>query len=139
MDKRLRYHDPLVNFPRGKTLWLMFFSLITKTTPIAPLLVFIPTVKNEVKEYLDDTFITDSPNIYRSQSQASRAFYSTPSTVIPNDQTAFAEACYGAKNRPLCRSDQSACDPNARGVQLESFAGLTSANNPRTGMFGGTV
>ena len=107
--------------------------------PNRPSACFYPTVKNQVKEYLDDTFSTDSPNIYASQTLASRAFYSTPSTTIPNDQTAFAEACYGAKNRPLCRDDPSVCDPNARGVQLEAFAGLNSASDPRTGMFGGTV
>jgi hypothetical protein len=53
-----------------------------------------------------------------------RQFISNPVTKIPGDQTAFAEWLYGPKNGPTCRSDTRLCDPNARGVQLEAFAGL---------------
>ena len=53
-----------------------------------------------------------------------RQFISNPVTKIPGDQTAFAEWLYGPKNGPPCRSDTRLCDPNARGVQLEAFAGL---------------
>jgi hypothetical protein len=53
-----------------------------------------------------------------------RQFISNPVTKIPGDQTAFAEWLYGPKNGPNCRSDTRLCDPNARGVQLEAFAGL---------------
>jgi len=60
-----------------------------------------------------------------------RQFVSNPVTKIPGDQTAFAEWLYGPKNQPLCRSDARFCNPNARGVQLESFSGFSSDGNIR--------
>lgn len=53
-----------------------------------------------------------------------RQFVSSPVTKIPGDQTAFAEWLYGPKNGPMCKSDSKSCNPNARGVQLEAFAGI---------------
>ncbi len=98
---------------------------------------FYPTVKPLVKEFLDDTIPYDCgrsrcalPVVQRNA--AARQFISAPVTTAVNDQTAFAEWCYGKKNRPLCRSDQKVCSADARGVQLEAFAGLTSALNPRS-------
>lgn len=69
----------------------------------------------------------------------SRQFISMPVTNIPGDQTAFAEWLYGAKNAPTCRSDPRMCDPNARGAQLEAFAGLDPNGDKRSGLFGGTI
>jgi hypothetical protein len=69
----------------------------------------------------------------------SRQFVSMPVTDIPGDQTSFAEYLYGPKNGPLCRSDPRMCDPNARGVQLEAFAGLDVNGDKRSGMVGGTI
>jgi hypothetical protein len=60
-----------------------------------------------------------------------RQFISNPVTKIPGDQTAFAEWLYGPKNGPTCRSDTRLCDPNARGVQLEAFAGIGSDGDIR--------
>ena len=60
-----------------------------------------------------------------------RQFVPTPVTTIPGDQTAFAEWLYGSKNGSTCRSDSQFCNPNARGVQLESFSGLGSDGNIR--------
>ena len=69
----------------------------------------------------------------------SRQFVSMPVTGIPGDQTAFAEWLYGAKEAPTCRTDPRLCDPNARGAQLEAFAGLDPNGDKRSGMFGGTI
>lgn len=69
----------------------------------------------------------------------SRQFVSMPVTDIPGDQTSFAEYLYGPKNGPLCRSDPRMCDPNARGVQLEAFAGLDANGDKRSGMTGRTI
>ena len=68
-----------------------------------------------------------------------RQFVSMPVTNIPGDQTAFAEWLYGEKNGAICRSDQRMCDPNARGAQLEAFAGLDPNGDKRSGMMGGTI
>jgi len=107
------------------------------TEPNRPSACYYPTVANLVAKDLDDTFPTDQyPG---ARSTASRQFYSNPSTTIPNDQTAFAEFCYGKKNKPMCKDTPGVCNPNARGVQLEAFSGIDSANQPRTGMFGGSV
>ena len=101
-------------------------------------------VKDKVHSLVRDTIPYDCgrsrcPLPQQQQYAAARQFVSNPVTSIPGDQTAFAEWCYGKKFQPLCRDTQAACDPNARGVQLEAFAGLDSAMNPRTGMSGGTV
>jgi len=69
----------------------------------------------------------------------SRQFVSMPVTGIPGDQTAFAEWLYGPKDGALCRSDPRMCDPNARGAQLEAFAGLDPNGDKRSGMMGGTI
>src|SRR6056300_89297 len=60
-----------------------------------------------------------------------RQFVPTPVTKIPGDQTAFAEWLYGPKNGSICRSDSRFCNPNARGVQLDSFSGVGSDGNIR--------
>ena len=68
----------------------------------------------------------------------SRQFVSMPVTGIPGDQTAFAEWLYGAKDAPTCRTDPRMCDPNARGAQLEAFAGLDPNGDKRSGMTRGS-
>ena len=114
------------------------------TDPNRPPACYYPTVKPIVKKYLDDTIPYDCGRSRCSlpkyqKNAAARQFVSMPVTTIPGDQTAFAEWCYGKKNRPMCRDDPSKCDPNFRGAQLEAFAGLDSSGSMRTGMRGGTV
>lgn len=58
------------------------------------------------------------------QNALSRQFVSAPVTTVGGDQTGFAEWLYGKKGAPMCKSDGSLCSPNARGTQLEAFAGL---------------
>lgn len=66
-----------------------------------------------------------------------RQFVSNPVTKIPGDQTQFAEWLYGPKNGPICKSDTRFCSPDARGVQLEAFAGIGNDGDVR-GPRGGT-
>ena len=94
---------------------------------------YYPQVKNQIRGYLDDSFPQDVADVYGHRNQAASRFYSMPSTTIPNDQTGFAEACFGKKFQPMCKDDPSMCNPNARGVQLEAFAGIDD-DGPRTGM-----
>jgi len=80
-----------------------------------------------------------SPLPEQQRNSYSRQFVSMPVTGIPGDQTAFAEWLYGAKDAPTCRTDPRMCDPNARGAQLEAFAGLDPNGDKRSGMMGGTI
>ena len=105
---------------------------------------YYPTVKPFVQSYTSDRIPYDSgrsrtalPKYLRNGMD--RQFVSNPVTKIPGDQTAFAEWLYGHKNGPMCKSDTRYCSPNARGVQLEAFAGLGSNGDKRSGMFGGSV
>lgn len=112
--------------------------------PQRPPACYYPTVKPAVKTFLDNTIPYDAgrsrSSLPKYQKQfAARQFISNPSTTIPNNQTDFAEWCYGKKNRPMCRDDPSVCNPNARGAQLDAFAGLDPSGDMRTGMFGGTT
>jgi len=58
------------------------------------------------------------------QNALSRQFVTAPVSTVGGDQTGFAEWLYGKKGAPMCKSDGSVCNPNARGTQLEAFAGL---------------
>ena len=107
---------------------------------------YYPTVRDDVKRYLDDTIQFDAgrsrsslPWVQRNAS--ARQFISAPVSTIPNAQTDLAEWCYGKKGAPMCKDDPSVCNPNARGVQLEAFAGLDPTGDKRSGMsrsLGGT-
>lgn len=104
--------------------------------PDRPAACYYPTVNNDVKRFLDDTIQYDagrsrSPLPEYQRNASARQFTSMPVTQIPSDQTSFAEFLYGSKNRPICRDDQSQCDPNMRGVQLEAFAGLAPDGDKR--------
>ena len=97
---------------------------------------YYPTVKPFVKSYLDDRIPYDAGRSrsalprYQRNAAASQ-FVTTPVSNIPGDQTGFAEWLYGPKNGRTCRSHPEMCDPNARGVQLEAFAGLDPAGDSR--------
>lgn len=112
--------------------------------PNRPPACYYPTVASEVSTLLDDTFPYDSgrsrsPLPKYQKKFGARQFFSNPATLIPNDQTSFAEFCYGKKFRPMCRDTPGACDPNYWGVQTEAFAGLDPNGDKRSGMFGGTI
>ena len=105
---------------------------------------YYPTVKPFVNNYISDRIPYDSgrsrtPMPKYLRNAAERQFISNPVTKIPGDQTAFAEWLYGAKNGPMCKSDTQFCSPDARGVQLEAFSGLSSDGNIGRGFGGGSV
>lgn len=80
-----------------------------------------------------------SPHPIVQRRAASRQFITAPVSMIPGDQTAFAEWLYGPKWGVSCKGgSQFACNPNARGVQLEAFAGIGSDGDKRSGMHGFT-
>ena len=80
-----------------------------------------------------------SPLPHIQRKAASRQFITAPVSMVPGDQTAFAEWLYGPKNGVSCKGgSQFACNPNARGVQLEAFAGIGSDGDKRSGMHGFT-
>jgi hypothetical protein len=105
---------------------------------------YYPTVKSYTNNYISGDLPTDggrsrSPLPKYMRNAVDRQFVTTSVSKIPGDQTAFAEWLYGPKNGPMCRSDSKYCDPNARGVQLEAFSGLSSDGNIGRGFGGGSV
>jgi len=97
---------------------------------------YYPSVKPMVKSYLDDRIPYDAGRSRsalpeRQRAAAARQFITAPVSNIPGDQTAFAEWCYGSKNKRDCRTNPEMCNPDARGVQLEAFAGIDPAGDSR--------
>jgi len=121
------YQKPTYDNPMGNVL----ISDYTEH-PDRPGAAFYPNVRGQVRKYLDDSFPQDVADVYGHRNQAASRFYSTPSTTIPNDQTGFAEACYGKKFRPVCRDDQSACtaEGNTRQPEQVQLRAMTGALSP---------
>jgi hypothetical protein len=97
---------------------------------------YASSVRPFIKTYLDDRIPYDAGRSRSSLPQyqrnaAARQFVTAPVSKIPGDQTSFAEWCYGPKNGRDCRTNPELCSPNARGVQLEAFAGLDSSGDSR--------
>lgn len=104
--------------------------------PSPPPACFYPTVRKEVIDNLDNLIPFDAGRSRSSlpehqRNAASRQFVTMPVSTVPGAQTEFAEWCYGKKFSPLCRSDQSVCSPDTRGVQLENFRGLAETGDLR--------
>tara|TARA_B100001093_G_C26604808_1_gene917539 strand:+ start:98 stop:763 length:666 start_codon:yes stop_codon:yes gene_type:complete len=104
--------------------------------PSPPPACFYPTVRKEVMDNLDNTIPFDAGRSRSSlpehqRNAASRQFVTMPVSTVPGAQTEFAEWCYGKKFSPICRSDQSVCSPDARGVQLENLRGLAETGDRR--------
>ena len=94
------------------------------------------SVRPIVRSFVDDRIPYDagrsrSPLPMYQKNASARQFVSGPVTSIPGDQMAFAQWCYGDKNRSMCRSDTGVCDPNARGAQLDAFSGLDFSGDRR--------
>lgn len=75
--------------------------------PDRPAAAWYPSVKTEIANEWS------SIHPFERKRDAERNFYTMPSTTIPNDQTAFAEASYGKKFAPMCKDGADfACDPD---------------------------
>jgi len=95
--------------------------------PSRPSAAWYPSVRSEVRKEWDQI------HPFERVRDAERNFYTTPNSMIPNDQAAFAQAAYGVPFSPQCRDDPSACDPegnpNARfpeRVQMRGGNGAAS-------------
>lgn len=97
-------------------------------------------VRPMVNEYVSDRFVAGNTRSRAADPEhqkyaSARQWIMNPSRNNPNNQMEFAEFCYGSKFQPTCRDDPRMCDPNARGAQLEAFAGIDPAGTGR--MHGG--
>ena len=73
--------------------------------PSRPPAAWYPAVRSEVQKDWEQI------HPFERVRDAERNFYTMPSTTIPNDQAAFAQASYGVPFSPQCRDDPAACDP----------------------------
>ena len=72
--------------------------------PDRPAAAWYPSVKQEVSQAWE--FI----HPFEKKRDAERNFYTAPSSTIPNDQTAFAEASFGPKFGPFCKDGSGSCN-----------------------------
>lgn len=73
--------------------------------PTRPSAAWYPSVKSEV----ENEWSRIHP--FERVRDAERNFYTTASSTIPNDQSAFAQGAYGRPFEPQCRDTPWACDP----------------------------
>jgi len=149
------YRSKMVTETLGSTVEGSLCQMPTEDNPMGNVLItdytdapnrleacYYPTVKPFVNAYTSDRIPMDggrsrSPLPKYMRNSVDRQFVTTPVSKLPGDQTAFAEWLYGPKNGPMCKTDSKYCNPNARGVQLEAFAGLGRDGDVR-GPRGGT-
>jgi hypothetical protein len=91
---------PTLDNPMGNVLYTDYTD-----RPDRPAAAWYPSVKEEVSQAWD--FI----HPFEKKRDAERNFYTTASSVIPNDQSMFAQAAYGRPFEPQCRDTPGACDP----------------------------
>jgi len=101
--------------------------------PDRPQSCHYPTVKKHVNNYITGD-IKYGPARSRSsmpeyqRNALSRQFVSMPDTSLGN--TPYYEFIHG-KRGDTCRQNPIMCNPNARGAQLEAFAGLSPNGDAR--------
>ena len=101
--------------------------------PDRPQSCHYPTVKTNVNNYITSD-IKYGPARSRSsmpeyqRNALSRQFVSMPDTSLGN--TPYYEFIHG-KRGDTCRQNPIMCNPNARGAQLEAFAGLSPNGDAR--------
>jgi hypothetical protein len=130
---------PTLNNPMGNVLMNEYTD-----RPDRPSACDVSSADDKVKQMLSQGIPygptrSRSPLPEHQRNAFTRQFVTMPVTSIPGDQTEFAEWLYGKKGGAICRSDSNSCDPNARGVQLEAFAGLDPSGDKRSGMMGRTI
>jgi len=102
--------------------------------PDRPSACYAPTVKNTTDAYITNG-IQYGPSRSRSslprfqRNALARQFTTTSNSSLGNDP--YYEFIHGKKGEKTCRQDPRLCDPDARGVQLEAFAGLQPTGDRR--------
>ena len=102
--------------------------------PDTPSACYAPTVKNATDAYITNG-IQYGPSRSRSslprfqRNALARQFTTTSNSSLGNDP--YYEFIHGKKGEKTCRQDPRLCDPDARGVQLEAFAGLQPTGDRR--------
>ena len=90
---------PTIDNPMANVLYTDY-----NDRPDRPAAAWYPSVKQEVAQAWE--FI----HPFEKKRDAERNFYTAPSSTIPNDQTAFAEASFGPKFGPFCKDGSGSCD-----------------------------
>jgi hypothetical protein len=90
---------PTIDNPMANVLYTDYTD-----RPDRPAAAWYPSVKQEVAQAWE--FI----HPFEKKRDAERNFYTAPSSTIPNDQTAFAEASFGPKFGPFCKDGSGSCD-----------------------------
>ena len=90
---------PTIDNPMANVLYTDY-----NDRPDRPAAAWYPSVKQEVAQAWE--FI----HPFEKKRDAERNFYTAPSSTIPNDQTAFAEASFGPKFGPFCKDGSGTCD-----------------------------
>ena len=107
----VRYYNP-----KGTAMIKEKCQLPTTNNPFANVLMGDPSYRNQacpidsvhtdVKDKFNSTVVKNEFDIYdRENSQ--RQFYTTSNTLIPNDQSGFANWLYG--NQKVCKTQPKAC------------------------------
>ena len=65
-------------------------------------------IKKDIEQNFNNNLYRDVSDLY-GKSNSQRQYYTTPSTTIPNDQTAFAKWCYNTG--PTCKEEGINCAP----------------------------
>lgn len=127
---------PTEDNPMGNVLMSDFSD-----RPNRPSACYYPTVKTHVNNKVTNG-VKYGPSRSRSsmpeyqRNAFSRQFVTMPDTSLGGDpHYAFI---HGKQGERTCRQDPRLCDPNARGVQLEAFAGLDPNDDKRSGMHRGS-
>ncbi len=123
-----RCQQPTVENPMGNVLLSDF-----NDRPDRPSACYYPTVKKQTND-LTTNGVMYGPSRSRSslpeyqRNALSRQFVTMPNTSLGNDSP--YEFIHGSR-KDTCRQDPRLCDPDARGVQLEAFAGLAPNGDVR--------
>ena len=115
---REEVYMPSFNNPMGNVLMTDYSDY-----PDRPSAAWYPSVRQEV----DQQWSIIHP--FERKRDAERNFYTTASTTIPNDQTAFAQAAYGKPFSPICKDQGGlACDPDRPYSQIPERPQLRAGN-----------
>jgi hypothetical protein len=120
-----------VTMPTDDNPWSNPLMTDYSDNPDRPPAAFYPTVEKEIKG------VWDKIHPFARQKDAMRNFYTVPGNTIPNDQTAFAQACHGVPFAPMCRDTPGMCDPDkmfyGRGAeQVQMRGGFGQGGNGRS-------